>query len=87
MWLAVLEAENKELQAKLQRATEVRRESAAKEVADLSRKVRARSSSHRSRNWLHAFPGLFTDTSEHIRFLLFSFSVFHFFNFWFRAVD
>jgi len=28
---------------------------------------------------LHGFPGLFTDTSEHIRFfLLFSFSVFHF---------
>ena len=23
-------------------------------------------------------PGIFTDTSEHIRFLLFSFSVFHF---------
>jgi len=29
---------------------------------------------------------LFTDTSEHIRFLLFSFSVFHFFSFWFREV-
>jgi len=25
--------------------------------------------------WLHGFPGLFTDTSEHVRFLLFSFSV------------
>jgi len=30
------------------------------------------------RDWLHGFPGLFTDTSEHIRFLLFSFSLFHF---------
>ena len=28
---------------------------------------------------LHGFLGLLTDTSEHIRFLLFSFSVFHFF--------
>jgi len=39
--------------------------------------------SHRSlpflfQNWLSGFPGLFTDTSEHICFLLFSFSVFHF---------
>jgi len=50
MTLAVLEADNKELQAKLQQASEDRRESAAKEVADLSRKVRARSSSRRSRN-------------------------------------
>jgi len=31
-------------------------------------------------------PGLFTDTSEHIVFLLFSFSLFHFFSFLFRAV-
>jgi len=29
-------------------------------------------------DWLRGFPGLFTDTSEHIRFLLFSFSVIHF---------
>ena len=29
-------------------------------------------------DWLHRFPGLFTATLEHIRFLLFSFSVFHF---------
>ena len=35
---------------------------------------------------LHRLPGLFTYTSEHIRFLLFSFSVF-LFSFWFRAVD
>ena len=28
---------------------------------------------------LHGFHGLFTDASEHIRFLLFSFSLFHFF--------
>jgi len=39
--------------------------------------------SHRSlsfllQDWLRAFPGLFTDTSEHIRFFLISFSVFHF---------
>ena len=27
-------------------------------------------------DWLHGFPGLFTDTSEHIRFLLFSFFLF-----------
>ena len=27
-------------------------------------------------DWLHRFPGLFTNTSEHIRFLLFSFSGF-----------
>ena len=34
---------------------------------------------------LHGFPGLFTDTSEHIHF---SFLVFpHFISFWFRAVD
>jgi len=31
--------------------------------------------------------GLFTDTSEHIRFLLFSFSVFPLFSCWFRAAD
>ena len=31
--------------------------------------------------------GLFTDTSEHMRFLLFSFSIFHCFTFWFRVVD
>ena len=36
---------------------------------------------------LHGFPGLFTDTSEHIRFLLFSFSVFPLISCWFRAVD
>ena len=41
------------------------------------------SPSHRSLRFLlqdrlHGFPGLFTDTSEHIRFLLFSFSVSHF---------
>jgi len=39
--------------------------------------------SHRSlpfllQDRLHEFSGLFTDTSEHIRFLLFSFPVFHF---------
>ena len=39
--------------------------------------------SHRSlpfllQNWLHGFPGLFTDISEHIRFLLFSVSFLHF---------
>jgi len=39
--------------------------------------------SHRSlpfllQDWLRGFPGLFTDTSEHIRFLVFTFSVFHF---------
>jgi len=38
-------------------------------------------------DWLHAFPGLFTDTSEHNRFLLFSFSVSPLFCCWFRAVD
>ena len=27
---------------------------------------------------LHGFPGLFTDTSQHTRFLLFTFSIFHF---------
>jgi len=48
--------------------------------------------SHRSlhfllQDWLHRFPGLFTDTSEHIRFLLFSFSVSPLFSCWFRAVD
>ena len=46
--------------------------------------------SHRSlpfllQGWLHGFPRLFTDTSEHIRFLLFSFSVFPLFNCWFRV--
>ena len=30
------------------------------------------------RDWLHGFPELFTDTSEQIRSLLFSFSVIHF---------
>jgi len=39
--------------------------------------------SHRSlpfllQDWLRGFPGLFTDTYEHIRFLVFTFSVFHF---------
>ena len=29
-------------------------------------------------DWLHGFPGLFTDTSEHIRFLLFSFYLLRF---------
>ena len=29
-------------------------------------------------DWLHGFPGLSTDTSEHIRFFVFSFSVLHF---------
>jgi len=38
-------------------------------------------------DWLHGFPRLFTVTSEHIRFLLFSFSVFTLFGCWFRAVD
>ena len=32
-------------------------------------------------------PGLFIDTSEHIRFLLISFSVFLLFTCWFHAVD
>jgi len=27
-------------------------------------------------DWLHGFPGLFADISEHIRFLLFSFFLF-----------
>ena len=31
-------------------------------------------------------PGLFTDTSQHIRLVLFSFSLFHFLV-WFRTVD
>ena len=35
---------------------------------------------------IHGFPGLFTDTSEHIRFLTFSFS-FPLLLVWFRAVD
>jgi len=35
---------------------------------------------------LHVFPGLFTDTSEHIRFTLFSF-LFSTFSCWFRALD
>ena len=39
-------------------------------------------------DWLHGFPGLFTDTSEHSRFfLLFSFFCFPLFSFWFRVVD
>ena len=34
------------------------------------------------------YPGLFTDTSEHIRFFCFLVSLFStFFSFWFRAVD
>jgi len=37
-------------------------------------------------DWLHGFSRQFTDTSEHIRFLLFSFSVFTF-SCWLRAVD
>jgi len=37
-------------------------------------------------DWLHGFPRLSTDTSEHIRFLVFSFSLFHFLA-WLRAVD
>jgi len=36
---------------------------------------------------LYGFPRLFTVTSEHIRLLLFSFSVFTLFSCWFRAVD
>jgi len=50
--------------------------------------------SHRSpsflfllRDSLHGFPRLFTVISEHICFLLFSFSVFTLFNCRFRAVD
>ena len=39
------------------------------------------------RDWLHGFPKLLTDTSEHIRFLLFSSSFFPLFSCWFRAVD
>jgi len=35
---------------------------------------------------IHEFPALFTDTSQHIRFLLSSFSLFHFLV-WFRAAD
>jgi len=34
-------------------------------------------------DWLHGFLGLFTDTSKHIRFLLFSFSFFRGFSFYF----
>ena len=37
-------------------------------------------------DWLHGFPGLFLDTSEHICFLLFSF-LFSTFTCWFHAVD
>ena len=36
-------------------------------------------------DWLHGLPRLFTDTSEHMRFLIFSFSVFPLFRCWFRA--
>ena len=48
--------------------------------------------SHRSlpfllQEWLEGFAGLFTDTSEHIRFLLLSFSVFPLFSCWFHAID
>jgi len=50
--------------------------------------------SHRSLNsfsssdWLHRFPGLFTDTSKHIRLFYFLvFFCFHLFSCWFRAVD
>ena len=32
-------------------------------------------------DWLYGFPGLFTDISEHIHFLLVSFCLFHFFSF------
>jgi len=35
---------------------------------------------------IHGFPGLFTDASQHIRFSLSSFSLFHFLG-WFRAAD
>jgi len=38
------------------------------------------------RDWLHGFSGLFTYTSEHIRFLLFSFFCFPHFICWFCAV-
>ena len=38
-------------------------------------------------DWLHRFPGLFTDTSEHVRFLLFSFFCFPFCSFWFHVAD
>jgi len=39
-------------------------------------------------DWHYEFPGLFTDTSEHIRFHFFCFSSFFpLFSFWFRAVD
>ena len=50
-------------------------------------------SSHRSlpfllQDRLHGFPGLFTDTSEHIRFYFVVFSsVFPLFSCWFRTVD
>jgi len=36
-----------------------------------------RSLPSRLQDWLHRFPGLFTDISEHIRFLLFSSSLSH----------
>jgi len=38
-------------------------------------------------DWLHRFPGLFTDTSQHICYLLFSFFCFTLFSFWFHVVD
>ena len=49
-------------------------------------------SSHRSlpfllHDWFPGFPGLFTDTCEHIRFLVFSFFCFSLLSCRFRAVD
>jgi len=38
-------------------------------------------------DWLHGFPWLFTDISEFIRFLLFTFSFLSHLSCWFRAVD
>ena len=37
--------------------------------------------------WLHGFPGLFTDTSEHIHFYFLLLFFFHFFSFWFHMVN
>ena len=34
-------------------------------------------------DWLHGFPGLFTDTSEHVHFVLFTLSIFPLFGCWF----
>ena len=47
-------------------------------IPDLKPSFSANPSHRGLQNWLHGFPRLSTDTYEHICFLLFSFSVFHF---------